>query len=120
MSQAIDRVLTVSALRDARKLLSQPCAWTQGSYARDARGSSIRASEPGACSWCVQGALFKVLGVVGSIPTSDVRQVQAPLLQHAGVIDTADLWCWNDQPGRTQNEVLALFDKAIAAEESQL
>jgi len=118
MSQVIDKLLTVSALKDARALLSQPGAWTQGFYARDSRGASIRASEPSACSWCIQGALFKVLGVVGSIPTSDVRRVQTPLLQHAGVTDTAELWCWNDQPGRTQDEVLALFDKAIAAEES--
>lgn len=37
------------------------------------------------------------------------------LLKAIGRDDVADIFRWNDTPGRTKAEVLAAFDKAIAA-----
>ena len=117
MPQVIDWVQTLTILTDARKLLSRTGAWTQGAYARDAAGVGLRASEPTACSWCIQGAMFKVRNLTGNLATPEILRAQEALLRHTNESDTAGLWCWNDQPGRTQEEVLDLFDKALLSVE---
>jgi len=45
-------------LTEARTLIARPCAWTQGTGARDASGDSIGVEHQDAVSWCATGALL--------------------------------------------------------------
>jgi hypothetical protein len=63
-----------------------------------------------AVCWCLTGALTKV-----SKRYSDYRPAADAL--HQAIKEP--LVSWNDAPGRTQAEVLAKFDEAIAALEAQ-
>lgn len=95
-------VLTV--LRGAREMLEPPGAWIQGRYCNDDR-----------TCFCILGAL----GVADRNDATDpslriiiaLRRVLPPY--HGDLISD-----WNDARGRTQADVLALLDQAIAAEES--
>ena len=85
----------VAVLREARELLAK--GWTQG--------VAVRQNEDGR-KFCLTGAI----GVCGGSYDQKQRArtmlglLVAPLLIEA----------WNDVPGRTQEEVLALVDTAIA------
>lgn len=88
----------------ARAKLAQ--GWCQGSYAVDDHGDATLVSGPGACAWCAEGAILAVTSADGPYHTLH-RLVE----KHAD----SHLAHWNDHPGRTQAEVLALFDRAIEA-----
>lgn len=47
----------VEVLHNARALLSEH--WTQGHYARDAKGWPVSPNSVSACSWCMVGAVRK-------------------------------------------------------------
>lgn len=73
--------------------------WCQGASARNAKGEAV--------SFCILGA-FMASGVACSGPTSyALAKVATP--GNLGVLAR-----YNDTPGRTKEEVLAVFDKAIA------
>ena len=44
-------------LADARQIISDPNAWTQGTIARSAAGHPLAAQHKDAASWCATGAL---------------------------------------------------------------
>lgn len=60
---------------------------------------------------CMQTAIEKVAGRRCDGPACEVisRVIGIPYAR------AHDIWEWNDAPGRTHAEVLAAFDKAIAA-----
>jgi len=82
--------------------------WCQGTNARDAQGQPILAEYPDATKFCAMGALVSVCG----------HYFPAHLSVLCSVLQGRDhQWtvsAYNDHPSRTQEEVLALFDKAIA------
>lgn len=92
-----------SDLTEARKLLEK--GWTKNAYARNANGVSVEEDNPNACSFCVRGALNRAYA---SLETHLLvgRVVKAR---------TGGLWLhlWNDAPGRTQGEVLAMIDEVL-------
>lgn len=92
----------VDVLKKARELVARPGGWCQG----DVFGGD-------AC--CALGATSSVVSDDGDDgPASDAEDI---LRKAIGTNRLAD---WNDAPGRTQAEVVAAFDKAIAlAEEEQ-
>lgn len=104
MSAEIARVL-----REARKLIERPEGWVKGRDALDRDGNSVYAYSRDACAFCAVGAIMR------SCDARWGRVVSA--VKSANGIDA--LWSWNDAPERTHAEVLAAFDRAIAAEESQ-
>ena len=54
----IDNTLSAAhLLTDARHIISDPDAWTQGTIARDAAGHPVAAQHKDAASWCATGAL---------------------------------------------------------------
>jgi len=83
--------------------------WTQGEYARDKEGDSVTSWDPTAVCWCARGA-FRA--VDGNYPSSSASDHSVFLLAEIGHFDSPTLW--NDYSKRTQQDVLALFDKAIA------
>lgn len=97
-------------LEEARTLVEK--GWCQRDYARTAAGNGVCWDSLLACKFCSSGALIRVghqSRTHGLVPP--FLKAQAAFLQ---VIESPDIALWNDAPGRTQADVLAAFDKAIA------
>ena len=93
----------LACLIDARKRITPKGAWCQGEVAKDKNGAEVGIDSPRAVAWCM-------LGATGT--HSDASSSADLML--AQVVPGNEVTAWNDAPGRTQKEVLALFDKAIA------
>lgn len=93
---------TLDILTEARGYVAQ--GWTQGATARMSDGTPISPRKDAAVCWCIVGAALRA---------GDPVEAWSALAAHLnGCLVTV----WNDAPGRTQEEVLTLFDKAIDAE----
>lgn len=103
------QVTKASLLTQARALLEK--GWCQGEYAKDADGYPVHADNLEASSWCINGAL---IGIRVSSPHV-IFELEYLLSDKVGI----GIICWNDKRYRTQVEVLALMDKAIASPEAQ-
>lgn len=97
-------------LKAARDLLAKDGGWTQGQYARDIEGFMVPETSPLAVCFCADGALFRARSAEDADFEALTRAEDA-LLKAAGVQNIVH---WNDAPERTQAEVVALFDAAIA------
>lgn len=87
----------------ARALIAEPGTWTQGVDRR----MIVRVNAPGdGLARCANGAI--------SDATDDLDAQRAARLRLIAEIATFIPY-WNDEPGRTQRQVLAMFDRAIAA-----
>ena len=102
---------TLDDLRAARALIARPEHWCQGSFGRNADGLAVPANSVDAVRWCLMGALAKD----GLPPRSAVTLALVAALPPGQ--NPASLSTYNDQV--THEEVLALFDRAIAAEEAR-
>lgn len=89
----------------AREKIKTPEKWTQGAYARVASGDSTAYRDPAATAYCAFGA------ICAAAPSAWDEGGCVLALRATRARDS--LVRWNDAPGRTHAEVLALFDKAI-------
>ncbi len=99
----------LDVLRAARALIAEPERWTQGEYAVDAEGRRVPALAPEALRFCAVGACERA----GCKPLAGAGVIHAlvtalPAGQRSRITD------FND--AHEHSEVLALFDRAIAAE----
>ncbi len=78
--------------------------WCQGTMAEDSQGIKVGILSPNACKWCAAGA------ITVSIPV----QMQLESLEDEVLRLTGYSWIdeWNDAPGRSQSEVVAVLRKA--------
>jgi hypothetical protein len=88
-------------LRVARALVAK--GWTQEVFARDRRGKEVRTAERSAACWCAYGAVIR----------ADAEYDGYVYLSRAIGLTGQLISQWNDEPTRTQQEVLAAFDRAI-------
>ena len=93
-------------LREARALIER--GWTQGVFARLPNGNGTYAENRKATCFCMVGALYHV--------GASARCLR--MLERA--THTSPAAKWNDAPERTQADVLAAFDKAIALAEGRV
>jgi hypothetical protein len=101
-------------LRKARALIER--GWTQGQYARGEQGSGIDFLKRKAVCFCAAGAI----GAANKQwPNSQLPGMKYLSLAVGGDGDEPDVLHWNDAPERSQAEVIAAFDKAIALAEAQ-
>lgn len=77
--------------------------WTQGALARDELGAEVWPRHPAASCWCLLGAIRRV--ALGDTEAEEARQM---VFDQLGSVAIAT---WNDTPGRTQAEVLAVLDR---------
>jgi hypothetical protein len=103
---------TVRVLEEARRLLLEK-GWTQGTFARDRKGDAIEFDSPRAACFCTSGAIMRV----GESPDRSAEfYAFRALRKFLGDQTIAE---WNDDPRRTREDVLGLFDRAIAAESAR-
>lgn len=112
----------VETLRAAKAVIADPAHWTKGAEARIAKrpkryASKIQVNDPEAAAWCALGALRKVDG------PHELSAVRA--LAHAIYVDFNQAYAYwtitnfNDEAERRHREVMAVFDRAIKAEEKK-
>lgn len=106
----MDKQTRLKILRDARELLAKPNGWIQGSFARNKYGVATLIESSTACSFCAWGAVRRASLLNGhDVPVEyDVT----------GIPDT-NFINFNDQPGRTKEEVLDYFDEIIKKVENE-
>ena len=96
------------ALIDTKTIL-QTKDWCQGNYARDANKKPVIASDPSAVSYCLVGAIWAATPIIDWHLRAEISECLQ--LLNGNSIPTK----WNDQKGRTKQEVIDLLDKAIAS-----
>ncbi len=106
-------VSVADTLELAADLIEPEGKWTQGKYARDAKGCEVGAvsevREP--VSFCMLGAIIHVAG--------SHRQASKPIDFLNTQMFSGLAWSWNDVEGRTQAEVVAELHKAAALAREQ-
>jgi hypothetical protein len=90
----------IAGLRRMRVLIEQ--GWVQGSFAIDAEGRAVWPLDHRAVAFCMRGAADR----------AKVPHEPALVFPTGRVDGFAE---WNDNPKRTQAEVLACIDNSIAA-----
>jgi len=100
---------TASVLNAAADLLEKPGAWTQGQMAVSKGGKVVLPGAPTAARWCAAGAMRKVAfadpGTLSNAYWLGMRQLSA-------AIGGKRITAWNDDPSRTQSEVVATLRAA--------
>lgn len=95
----------------ARELLTPPGAWIQGEAAQTKDGLIVSAKDENAVCFCAVGALERCADTYAG---NTYRQAYLKLIAQ-GAKRQGSLVRWNDEDSRTQEEVLAVFDAAIAS-----
>ena len=98
-------------LQAVRERLAVPERWTQGEYARDEMGMATGSCCYDAQCWCLLGAVFRESESLDADSNADSEALD--LLQEAVGSKGKGLAEWQDAPGRTHAEVLAVIDAAI-------
>lgn len=100
----------LNILKRARTKISD--GWCQSAYARNRLGHSVAERGGSATAFCAVGALWAI--------SSNIDEVDAACLLLNSVIgEHNSLSAWNDALSRTQADVLAAYDKAIAKAEGR-
>lgn len=99
-------VTKLEVLKKARELIR--AGWTQEVDARDVAGASVRFDSTTAACFCVAGGINRAARDLGSpmLASAVYSQVMVTL-------GGEEPYEWNDQCGRTREEVLSLFDRTI-------
>ena len=101
----------LETLKEGRKRVK--AGWTQGTCARNAKGTPVLSYDFRAVEWCMSGAVMgrnmaAALHWLGYVIQLEMDPIKVGALQRRYPI--AD---WNDAEDRTKEEVVAIFDEAI-------
>ncbi|HEX7324273.1 MAG TPA: hypothetical protein VF292_02825 [Rhodanobacteraceae bacterium] len=113
------RASVIDLLQRARRLISAPGCWTRGASARDANGSACHTCDAEAACWCALGAVSHESGggwasTAGLASTALAGAVKAIRPDADWDDDEGEIVVsFNDDYGRSQADVLAVFDRAI-------
>lgn len=105
-------ISTRAALLAARKLIEKPENWARGWYAYDENRNRCGSLSADAVCWCAVGAIHKVTGTDGFLrehPANDL------FFRTVRKIDPSCDAAHEFNDSYTHADVLAAFDKAIAA-----
>lgn len=97
-------------LHAAGDLVARPGGWTQGSYARDKNGNTsveyyTGSQEEASVCWCAKGAILRIASEHFACTNAAEWYIRQ-------ILGFSNLIAWNDEKGRTQEEVVTLFRKA--------
>lgn len=108
MTPEVRTVLTT--VRDM--YVANPASWTQDAFARGTHGIALDWLHPDATCWCLSGAINRsAMSTEDETfgPARKTRDAVRLLLNGGGII------AWNDTPGRTVGDVIALLNKTLEA-----
>ena len=96
----------------AKKLISNPAKWCQGTFARKPTGDKCAASNPEACQWCASGAVYRATR--DGFFTQEERIEAMRRLADAGAhLEPATISFIDINDKGTHEQVMQLFDVAI-------
>ena len=101
------------ALRKAAEIVLPPNAWTTDAFARNGNGDEVSFDDPTAKCFCSYGAMYKAVGSVCSLILAEVEEYFC----EAADARYPDLW--NDDPARTQSDVVNAFLRGAALAEAK-
>ena len=112
----------VQIIRKARELITPEGAWTQGTFARDAKGDPVGLFRDGAVCFCLGGALDRAEYIIDADVPGRVAYNTMMQVVGASRDGACGIASWNDVPGRNQYEVLAALKLAedVAARAGEL
>ena len=100
--------------------------WCQLAFAKNSDGHDTHSLDPNAVSFCVSGAIRKAYYACSG---ETIYDVQLSLKRYENVMDcladevnvpVLNITAWNDEPGRTKDEVVDALKRAEARYESLL
>lgn len=103
----------VQLLCSARDLVRR--GWTQHAEGRDAHGAAVEPCDPTVTSWSLLGALVVALEQQDGRDELLLVELADALDALALYVDSDSLADWNDDPRRTQSDVIAVLDAATDA-----
>jgi len=106
----------IDVMEHARDLIARPNGWTQGTMARDSEGRYIATRRPEAVCFCAFGAVMRSVDDKVKENHAVYSDAHFSIGIHAleDLVENKPIESWNDKEGRTQGEVVSLFDRAIA------
>jgi hypothetical protein len=103
--------LACELLAEARRRVAS--GWCQRTAARDASGRSVVPNDPAAASWSTTGAIIAAARTNRAATREAVAQAPFALAMSAlSTVVGAGPQSWNDEPERSQNDVLAALAAA--------
>lgn len=114
-------MLPSEILSKAADLIEPKGKWTQGWFAKNADGGSLKVFSQSATCFCAVGAMRRVAGSRGELATAFATFISASKIPEPERNAGANIVQWNDDPARTQSEVVEAFRKAasLAAEKER-
>ena len=110
---------SVELLRRAGELVRS--GWSQHADARSAEGTEVQPWSETAAAWSLLGALVAALEERSDHGRDlPLDHLAAALNELATFIDDESLEKWNDEPSRTQDDVINAFDAAANSAASKL
>lgn len=105
----------LEVLKATRELLSAPERWTKGRYARNADGSCVPPTAPGAVCFCLEGALCRVTAGMERAELL-VCEARIALERHGGSdsLRRNGIVAWNDRKIRKFEQVTKALERTIA------
>lgn len=107
------QVEVVKVLKASREKISKPEAWIKGGFARDSEGNYVNSTDEHAVCFCSLGAINSVTGL-----WSNERHGATVAIED--VIGDFSIPSFNDADSTTHEDILRVWDKAIAAAEKKL
>lgn len=104
---------TIIDLTAARELIAKPGGWTHTAFARALSGVWVNPIDVAAVSWCSVGSVFCATGKENLADWGPREGCAIDALSRSLPPTAVALAHWNDAPGRTQAEVVALFTATI-------
>ncbi len=114
----------LEVLKSARKIIENADNWTQGVLARKADNSNCKVADAEACKFCMVGAVLKAADI-GEPTLAEPNkylfydQLYRRLSQYLGVADADRMYLGKFNDESKHEDVLAAFDRAIAALEQE-
>ena len=105
----------------AKKRISDPRRWTKGAWARDLNHVPCASSSSEACSWCAIGAVAAATTKLHNrldSPYSVLASAKADAMLKLAAFTPVEGICvavFNDNESTTHEDIMKLFDKAIAS-----
>jgi hypothetical protein len=103
------KATTVKETLIAARWILDNVGWCQGTLYKDKYGNHLSFANTITVSACAIGAVF----AVDIDDTNNSHDKALDLLLEMQLDDSVNLAMWNDKKGRTKQEVLKLFDRAI-------